>query len=148
MARIIVNTSSGAETIELEPGVTLTVGRDPANKVPLPNEAGLSRRHCRIGPREGGEEGWEVADLGSTNKTRVGGQVVQQRVLVHGDEIEIGSVKIRFEDPDEEKRLEALGKEGVCYLEWVTRERKGETRTTSTSTTAWSAATTPRSTAI
>ncbi len=126
MARIIVITSGGEETLELAPGQTLTVGRDPANKVPLPTEAGLSRRHCRIGPREGGEEGWEVADLGSTNKTRVNGQTVQHKVLAHGDEIEIGSVKIRFEDPDEEKRLEALGKEGVCYLEWVSKEHKGE----------------------
>ena len=126
MARIIVITSSGEEPRELAPGETLTVGRDPANKVGLPEEAGLSRRHCRIGPREGAEQGWEVADLGSTNKTRVNGQTIQQRVLAHGDEIEIGSVKIRFEDLDEEKRLEALGKEGVCYLEWVTKERKGE----------------------
>ena len=112
MARIIVITSRGEETLELSPGETLTVGRDPANKVPLPDEAGLSRRHCRIGPREGADEGWEVADLGSTNKTRVNGQPIQQRALGHGDEIEIGSVKIRFEDPDEEKRLEALGARG------------------------------------
>ena len=126
MARIIVITSRGEETLELAPGETLTVGRDTANRVPLPDEAGLSRRHCRIGPREGAAEGWEGADLGATNKTRVNGQPIQQRALGHGDEIEIGSVKIRFEDPDEEKRLEALGREGVCYLEWVTKERRGE----------------------
>jgi len=126
MARIIVTTSLGDQTYELVPGQMLTVGRDPANKLPLPGEAGLSRRHCRIGPREGAEAGWEVADLGSTNKTRVNGHQIQAKALTSGDVIEIGSVKIRFEDPEEEERLKALGREGVCYLEWVSGDHKGE----------------------
>ena len=40
-----------------------------------------SRRHCRIGPREDGSSGWEVVDLGSTNKTRVNGSVTSRRAL-------------------------------------------------------------------
>lgn len=126
MARIIVTTSSGEQTIELQPGEVFTIGRDPANKLVLEAEAGLSRRHCRISPREGDAVGWEVADLGSTNKTRVGGRIAEQKVLTDGDVIEIGSVRIRFEDPEEAKHLEDLGKEGVCYLEWVSGDRKGE----------------------
>ena len=126
MARIVIITASGEETVEIASGETLTVGRDPANRLPFPDAQGVSRRHCRIGPREGGEGGYEMVDLGSTNKTRVNGHVVDSRVLVHGDVIEAGSVRLRFEDPEEAKRQEQLGKEGVCFLEWIAGDRRGQ----------------------
>ena len=34
--------------------------------------------------------------------------------------------EITFEDPEEEERLREAGSKGVCYLEWVVGDRKGE----------------------
>ena len=67
-----------------------------------------------------------MTDLGSTNKTRVNGKVVERRVLGHGDVIQVGTTEIHFEDPDEERQLQDAGAQGVCYLEWASKERKGE----------------------
>ena len=93
MARLIINTSAGAETIDLQPGEVVTVGRDASNRIPLPDDTQASRRHCRIGPREGGVEGWEVVDLGATNKTRVNGAAIERRVLSDGDVVEVGHAR-------------------------------------------------------
>jgi pSer/pThr/pTyr-binding forkhead associated (FHA) protein len=126
MPRLIIDSQDGKRTIELAPGQTVTIGRDPSNTLPLPSEPKASRRHCRVSPAEGKPGAWEVADLGSTNKTRVNGAVAEHQVLAPGDTIEIGFVKIRFEDPEEEARLKEAGARGVCFLEWVTPERRGE----------------------
>ncbi len=126
MARLIISAPTGEETIELQPGEVVTVGRDATNRIPLPDDTQASRRHCRIGPREGGVQGWEVVDLGSTNKTRVGGSAIQRRVLAHGDVVEVGHATIRFEDPDEAKRLADAESQGICFLEWANKERAGE----------------------
>ncbi|MFV1959067.1 MAG: FHA domain-containing protein, partial [Planctomycetota bacterium] len=76
MARLKITTPQGAETLDLLGSIVITVGRDPSNRVALPEDHQASRRHCRIGPREGGVAGWEVVDLGSTNKTRVNGHAI------------------------------------------------------------------------
>jgi hypothetical protein len=40
-----------------------------------------------------------VLDLGSTNLTKVNGEVVLERELRHGDEVRFGRAVCRFEDP-------------------------------------------------
>ena len=125
MARLIVN--DGEQVVDLSAGQSVKIGRDAANEIPLPDETKASRRHCQIvGVNSGGVTRYEVTDLGSTNKTRVGGKVVERKVLSHGDVIEIGAATIRFEDENEERMLRDAGSQGVCYLEWVSKERKGE----------------------
>ncbi|MGE0191678.1 MAG: FHA domain-containing protein [Planctomycetota bacterium] len=125
MARLIVN--DGQQVVELAAGQSVKIGRDAANEIPLPDESKASRRHCQIlGVNSAGVTRYEVTDLGSTNKTRVGGKVVERKVLSHGDVIEIGAAQIRFEDENEERMLRDAGSQGVCYLEWVSKERKGE----------------------
>ncbi|MGH2669182.1 MAG: FHA domain-containing protein, partial [bacterium] len=54
----------------------------------------VSRRHAEV---RRDEEGFAVHDLGSTNGTVVNGTPVQERRLVDGDELRIGSASIRFE---------------------------------------------------
>ncbi|MDA1194616.1 MAG: FHA domain-containing protein [Planctomycetota bacterium] len=127
MARLIVKTEGDARTLELKPGDSIGIGRDADNQLPVPDARGASRKHCRItSVPVGGGLAWELWDLGATNKTRVNGKPVDRKVLGSGDVISIGSVDIAFEDPKEEERLRAAGQKGVCYLEWMGGDRKGQ----------------------
>lgn len=71
----------------------VTIGRLPDCTVTLP-DAQVSRHHAEIRP-DG--DGFVVADLGSTNGTRVNGARVREHHLVDGDEIVVGSTVLRFE---------------------------------------------------
>jgi pSer/pThr/pTyr-binding forkhead associated (FHA) protein len=71
---------------------TLLVGRDDAPI--LIDEPLVSRQHARLERRDGS---WVVVDLGSTNLTRVNGEVVRERELVHGDEVRFARAKCVFE---------------------------------------------------
>jgi pSer/pThr/pTyr-binding forkhead associated (FHA) protein len=70
----------------------MTVGRDESADIRV-DEALVSRAHARI-ERRG--EAYVVVDLGSTNLTRVNGEVVLERELRHGDEIHFARAKCRF----------------------------------------------------
>lgn len=72
-----------------------TIGRSRECEVVV-DDPGVSRRHAeiRLGP-----EGWTVKDLGSTNGLSVNGAALASlRVLANGDEIELGSTALRFEE--------------------------------------------------
>lgn len=128
MARLIVKSEDGSSTtLELKPGDAIGIGRDPENQIPLPDARGASRKHCRItSVPAGGNLQWELSDLGATNKTRVNGKPTDKKVLSSGDVISIGTAEITFEDPKEEARLKEAGQQGVCYLEWLVGDKKGE----------------------
>jgi pSer/pThr/pTyr-binding forkhead associated (FHA) protein len=68
------------------------VGRDADADVQI-EEALVSRLHARI-ERRG--ERYVVLDLGSTNLTRVNGEVVSERELRDGDELRFGRAVCRF----------------------------------------------------
>lgn len=70
----------------------MTVGRDETADIRV-DEALVSRAHARI-ERRG--EAYVLVDLGSTNLTRVNGEVVLERELRHGDEIRFARAKCRF----------------------------------------------------
>jgi pSer/pThr/pTyr-binding forkhead associated (FHA) protein len=72
-------------------GETLVVGRESASI--CIDEPLVSRQHARIERSEGG---WKVIDLGSTNRTRVNGEVVRERVLRDGDEVRFARANCRF----------------------------------------------------
>jgi len=61
----------------------VVVGRDPEADIRI-DEPLVSRAHARI---EGRGDAFFVVDLGSTNLTRVNGEVVAERRLQHGDEV-------------------------------------------------------------
>lgn len=68
------------------------LGRADDNDVVL-LESGASRHHARIEPLE---DGYEVVDLGSSGGLTVGGETVDRKRLVDGDEIVIASTRIEF----------------------------------------------------
>jgi hypothetical protein len=80
-----------------EPFVTreplVFIGREAACTLRLV-ENGVSDRHAVIERRE---DGYYARDLGSANGVRVNGQKVDNQRLVSGDELEVGSVRLRFE---------------------------------------------------
>jgi hypothetical protein len=74
----------------------LTLGREPDNTVALPGDNTASRKHAVVMPSASG--GWEIADSGSSNGTFVNGQRIQAPTpLAHGDEIAVGTARLRFE---------------------------------------------------
>jgi FhaA, N-terminal domain/FHA domain len=73
----------------------VTLGRLPECELALA-DSGVSRRHAEV--RRGTDNTWAVADLGSTNGTKVNGlRIGEPRQLHDGDEITVGSTTVRFE---------------------------------------------------
>lgn len=70
----------------------MVVGRDEQADIRV-DEALVSRTHARIEPREGG---YAVLDLGSTNYTRVNGEVISERNLRHGDEVRFARARCQY----------------------------------------------------
>lgn len=70
----------------------VTIGRSPQCELSV-HDILLSRTHCRLEPD--GKK-WLVADLGSKNGTRVGGEVVTRTPLKDGDVIRMGKTCIRY----------------------------------------------------
>jgi pSer/pThr/pTyr-binding forkhead associated (FHA) protein len=68
------------------------VGRDETADVRI-DEPLVSRAHARIERRQ---QAYYVVDLGSTNLTRVNGDVVAERELRHGDELRFARAECRF----------------------------------------------------
>lgn len=71
---------------------TTTIGRLPECEIVL-TDPGASRRHAQIVRRD---DGFVVADLGSTNGTLVNGEPVRERALADRDRITIGSTVLEF----------------------------------------------------
>jgi hypothetical protein len=71
-----------------------TVGRDPANGIPLDRDTTVSRRHARLTPADGG---YQIVDEGSSNGIYVNGARVSEALLRPGDEVSIGNTRFRFE---------------------------------------------------
>ncbi|MCU1400138.1 MAG: hypothetical protein JWN62_3247 [Acidimicrobiales bacterium] len=75
-------------------GQVFTVGRLPESTISL-NDANVSRRHAEF--RSAGRN-FVVADLGSTNGTKVNGtRIIGEHTLVDGDIVSFGGTHIRFE---------------------------------------------------
>lgn len=72
---------------------TISIGRAAECEVRLADTS-VSRRHAEI---RSGEGGWTVADLGSTNGTKVNGAIITERRLKDGDTISVGDSHIKYE---------------------------------------------------
>jgi hypothetical protein len=83
------------ETIPIS-GSVFTVGRRPGNSAQL-SDASVSGRHAEFVVES---DGVLVRDLGSTNGTKVDGERIESRKLVHGDEVLLGSVKVTLLEVD------------------------------------------------
>jgi hypothetical protein len=78
--------------LTLEAGGRVTIGRAADCGLRLPS-GDASRQHAEI---VGGEAGYTIRDLGSTNGTFVNGKRVGEHRLEPGDRIQIGSSTITF----------------------------------------------------
>lgn len=99
-------------------GDELTLGRDPACDIVL-DEIGVSRFHCAV--RRSGN-GWEVADLNSTNGTFVNDKQISRSDLYEEDTLMLGpECSLRFDrQPAEEVELARRLFEGA-RLDGLTR---------------------------
>ena len=70
----------------------LTLGRDIVCDVQLDDDS-VSRRHARVEPTD---QGWIIADLGSTNGVYVNDEKVERRRLACGDRVRLGNQIFRF----------------------------------------------------
>ena len=70
----------------------MLVGRDETADIRV-DEPLVSRAHARV-ERRGGA--YVIVDLGSTNLTRVNGEVVAERELRHGDEVRFARARCLF----------------------------------------------------
>jgi pSer/pThr/pTyr-binding forkhead associated (FHA) protein len=72
----------------------VTIGRSRQCDVVL-DDPNVSRQHAEIRPRGGS---WVLSDLGSTNGSSLNGRRIDgPEVVKAGDEVEVGTSKIRFE---------------------------------------------------
>ncbi len=84
-----------------------TLGRDPANAVPVIDPS-VSRRHCLLVCDEQGH--FQVRDLDSRNGTLVNGLPVKEQSIRHGDEIATGDSIFLFLTEEEEERAASIGR--------------------------------------
>ncbi len=93
MPKLVVNPASPSRReVPLVEGTVLTIGRDPANDLVLP-DAMVSRRHAVVEQREGG---FYLRDCGSANGSIVNGVRVSERCMQDGDEVAIGTARLVF----------------------------------------------------
>ena len=70
----------------------MTIGREPTNDICIPDPL-VSKHHAKIIVSN---HSLSLFDLGSVNKTRVNGQVVEQAALRYGDELQFARVKCQL----------------------------------------------------
>lgn len=75
-------------------GENVIIGREESNDIALSQDNTVSRRHARVSNNNGE---FTIHDEGSSNGIFVNGVKVAEQVLKAGDEIQIGSTRLRFE---------------------------------------------------
>ena len=92
MPKLIVTLPNRSEqSHDLTEKVT-TIGRSPDNVLQI-DDASISGYHARISLID---KHYELEDIGSTNGTRVNGETFKKWELTHGDEIQFGTVPVRY----------------------------------------------------
>ena len=93
MARLILQTAEGQQTVELRAHNTL--GRHPNNTIQVLDKI-VSKEHSIIEQRQ---NRFFLRDLGSLNGSYINGERLRgEQMLRHGDEITLGSTHARFEE--------------------------------------------------
>jgi NHLM bacteriocin system ABC transporter peptidase/ATP-binding protein len=91
VAKLIPTGAAGGFELELT-GET-TVGREPGVELVVAHPT-VSRRHAVLRRRD---DGWEVADLGSSNGTRINGVLaLEPTLLQEGDEVSFGQIQFLY----------------------------------------------------
>src|SRR3712207_3022996 len=82
----------GTQTVVFD-GKRMSIGRDPSNDVVLA-DPNVSRFHAEVVATG---DGLELADLGSSNGTRLDGEIVERGKLSPGSDIGIGPYRLVFD---------------------------------------------------
>lgn len=90
-----VKAPTATRRVELT-GSPVSIGRLPDNVLQFGDDS-LSRNHCVFEPFG---KGYRVRDLASRNGTKLNGARITEARLRHGDTVKVGSVEIRFIDPE------------------------------------------------
>jgi adenylate cyclase len=98
VSRLVWERQDGTRVEFALSAAVMTVGRDETADIRV-DEPLVSRLHARI-ERRGRD--YVVLDLGSTNYTRVNGEKVAERALIHGDEVRFARARCVFlaDSPD------------------------------------------------
>ena len=94
-AALVIRTGGFEGTRYELAGDETLIGRNPTTDITLLDE-GISREHAII-LYDADLERYEIEDLESTNGTKVNGKRVRSAELAHGDSIEVGHTRFRFE---------------------------------------------------
>lgn len=81
------------DVYDLQAG-SATIGREESNTIAFSDDSAVSRRHASIASENGQ---FTIYDEGSSNGTFVNGVKVTEQALHSGDEIQIGTTRLRFE---------------------------------------------------
>jgi len=100
--RLLVIAGPSKDTTIPLPDGEVTLGRDPANAVSVP-DASVSRKHCLLWREEDGR--FQIKDLDSRNGTTVNGLAVKSEWLRHGDEIVTGDSVFLFLLEEEQQAI-------------------------------------------
>ena len=102
MPKVVITQGPGSgTTYELEQAAIL--GRLDSNDIPV-KDTKASREHAKI-YKQG--ERYAIVDLNSSNGTYVNGAKITKQMLDAGDVIEIGTVRMEFQDPEAELAKQA-----------------------------------------
>ena len=91
-AKLVVVTGPARGEIFVLDDADVTIGREPANAVWIPDR-GISRTHCELSKKG---ETWQLRDLGSSNGTFVNGLQSSLHMLDDGDQIAVGASMLLF----------------------------------------------------
>ena len=104
MLRFEIQSPDGSKQVRRLPERDVTIGRDPANDIPIA-ESNVSRFQVAIVLRDSGE--YVLRDLGSLNGTLVNGTETFRHVLQPGDEISVGPCVLTFVGASDSEEAEA-----------------------------------------
>jgi len=119
MAHLIVS-EPGQVPTALPLTAPIGLGRELQNYLPLVHHQ-VSRNHARIEPSG---DGWIVRDLGSANGTFVNGIRVDKYRLGHGDTVDIGPVKLVFQEQAEAEIVLAKPSQDASTIQFVPSNKR------------------------
>ena len=98
-----LNGPKSGEAVDLSPPL-VTLGRETDNDLSL-LVGGISRYHAKL---EYTENAWTIKDLGSTNGTKVNGELISTALVLKGGEtLSLGDQSFKIEQSDNEKAVSA-----------------------------------------
>lgn len=100
LPRLVVQLPDGKEVHHSVVGSEITIGRDPANRIPIVDQF-VSKFHAKLLISQ---SSMTLVDLGSANKSYVNGEPIREAAVKYGDELQFAGVRCRLLAPEAEER--------------------------------------------